>query len=167
MEVPRLGVEPEPQPRPLPPAAATPDPRCICNLCRSLRQRHILNPPSEARDRTCILRDTVFLNPLSHKGSSLFHLLNSHILVEWFNVSNLIHWTFYSWTFVSRFLSCHTSLSEYVYYIYMNIWIYMCVWEINSKRWDHRVRGHTHLEFGQVFLECWTILPSYWQCTGK
>ena len=36
----------------------------------SLWQRQILNPLSEARDRTCILMDTSqILNPLSHNGN--------------------------------------------------------------------------------------------------
>ena len=48
MEVPRLGVDLELQ---LPACTtATPDPSCICNLPRSLQQRGILNPLSEARD---------------------------------------------------------------------------------------------------------------------
>ena len=33
-------------------------PSCICNLHHSSRQRRILNPLSEAKDRTCVLRDT-------------------------------------------------------------------------------------------------------------
>ena len=36
---------------------ATLDPSCICNLHRSLWQHRILNPLSEARDRTHILMD--------------------------------------------------------------------------------------------------------------
>ena len=52
MEVPRLGVESELQ---LPAYAmdtATQDLSRICDLHRSSRQRHILNPLSEARDLT-------------------------------------------------------------------------------------------------------------------
>ena len=37
---------------------STPDPKCICNLYRSSRQHQILNPLSEDRDGTGILRDT-------------------------------------------------------------------------------------------------------------
>ena len=56
MEVPRLGVDLELQ---LPACTtATPDPSCICNLHRSLQQRGILNPLSEARDWTRIFMDT-------------------------------------------------------------------------------------------------------------
>ena len=56
MEVPRLGVESELE---LPATAmATGDLSGICNLLRSLRQRGILNPLSEARDQTRNLRDT-------------------------------------------------------------------------------------------------------------
>ena len=51
----RLGVESELQ---LPATATTvQDPSHICNLCHSLWQHWILNPLSEARDRTHILMD--------------------------------------------------------------------------------------------------------------
>ena len=46
---------------------------CICGLHHSSRQRQILNPLSEARDRTCILMDTSQIGyslPLSHEGNS-------------------------------------------------------------------------------------------------
>ena len=39
-------------------ATATPDPNSICDLHHSLWQGQILNPPSEARDRTHILTET-------------------------------------------------------------------------------------------------------------
>ena len=53
MEVPRLEVSLELQ---LPATAtATPDPSCICILHHISQQRHILNPLSEVRDRTCNL----------------------------------------------------------------------------------------------------------------
>ena len=38
-------------------ATATPDPSCICDLHHSLQQHQVLNPLSEARDGTQILRD--------------------------------------------------------------------------------------------------------------
>ena len=53
MEVPRLGVELERQP-----PAYTTDWSHICDLHRSSRRRWILDPLSEARDRTHILMDT-------------------------------------------------------------------------------------------------------------
>ena len=40
------------------PATATPELSHICNLHHSSRQRQILNPLSEARDRTCIRMDS-------------------------------------------------------------------------------------------------------------
>ena len=40
-------------------ATATPDTSHICNLHCSLRQRWILNPLTQARDRTCILTETM------------------------------------------------------------------------------------------------------------
>ena len=59
MEVPRPGVESEPQPPASAAAMTTPDLRCVCGLHRSSRQCRILNPLSEARDRTLVLTDTV------------------------------------------------------------------------------------------------------------
>ena len=55
MEVPRLGVESELQLLAYTTATAMQDPSQICNLCCSSRQLWILNPRSEAGDRTCIL----------------------------------------------------------------------------------------------------------------
>ena len=57
MEVPRLGVESELWMLAYTTAIATQDPSCVCNQHHSSRQRRILNPLSEARDRTCILMD--------------------------------------------------------------------------------------------------------------
>ena len=83
MEVPRLGVELELYLPADATATATPDPNRICNLYCSSRQHQILNPLSEARDRTCILMDTsqirfcwtmmgtpekIFINHISDKG---------------------------------------------------------------------------------------------------
>ena len=49
-----------------------PDLSRVFDLYHSSQQHQILNPPSEARDRTCILVDTSqVLNPLSHKRNSL------------------------------------------------------------------------------------------------
>ena len=71
MDVPRPRVELELEMLASDTAAAKTDPRHICDLCRSLQQRHILNPLSEARDRTCILIETSWvLNLLSHNGNS-------------------------------------------------------------------------------------------------
>ena len=39
-------------------ATVTRDPSFICNLCHSLRQHWILNPLSEARGQTHILKET-------------------------------------------------------------------------------------------------------------
>ena len=59
VEVPERGVKSELQ---LPAyatatAIATRDPSRVCDLHHSARQHWILNPLSEARDRTCILTD--------------------------------------------------------------------------------------------------------------
>ena len=55
MEVPRLKVESELQVLAYAIAKAMPDPRCLCDLHHSSRQRQILNPLSEAGDRTGVL----------------------------------------------------------------------------------------------------------------
>ena len=71
MEVSRLGVESELQ---LPAYATTTamgNPSHIYKLHQSSWQRPILDPLSEARDKTSILMDTSqVLNPLSHKENS-------------------------------------------------------------------------------------------------
>ena len=58
MEVPRLGVESELQLLAYTAATAMRDPSHICDLHHSSWQHHVLNPLSEARDRTCILMET-------------------------------------------------------------------------------------------------------------
>ena len=55
MKVPRLGVELELKQPAYTTPTATSDPSCICDLHPSSWQCQILNPPSEARDRTRIL----------------------------------------------------------------------------------------------------------------
>ena len=72
MEVPRLGAKSE---LPLLPAyttaTATPNPSHIGDPHCSLQQHQILNPPSEARNRTRLLTDTSrVLHPLSHSRTS-------------------------------------------------------------------------------------------------
>ena len=67
MEVSRLGVKLEPQLSAYATDTATPDPSCVCDLHHNSQQHQILDPLSEARDRTCILMDT---RPLSHDGNS-------------------------------------------------------------------------------------------------
>ena len=58
MEVPSLGVKSEVQLPAYTTAVATPDPGSVCDLHHSPQQHWILNPLSEARDRTCVLVDT-------------------------------------------------------------------------------------------------------------
>ena len=53
MEVPRLGVQSELRLLAYTTATATQDPSRVCDLHRSSRQRPILNPLSEVRNRTC------------------------------------------------------------------------------------------------------------------
>ena len=61
-------------------ATATPDLSCVCDLQRSLGQRWILNPLSEARDQTPILMDTSWvLNLLSRNGNSQIGIFKQHL----------------------------------------------------------------------------------------
>ena len=57
MEVSKLGVESELQLPAYTIVTATPDPSRVCDLHHSLQQWQILNPLSEARNRTCNLMD--------------------------------------------------------------------------------------------------------------
>ena len=59
MEVPKLGVELELQPPACPTATATRDPSRVCDLHHRSWPCRILNPQSEARDRTRVLRGTM------------------------------------------------------------------------------------------------------------
>jgi len=57
MEVLKLGVEWELKPLAYTSATAMQDPSLVCKLHHSSWQRQILNPPSKARDQTCVLMD--------------------------------------------------------------------------------------------------------------
>ena len=86
VEVPRLGVRSELQLLPYATATAALDPSCMGSLCCSLRQCQVLNPLSEARNRTHILMETMLgSNPLSHNGNSSSHLMsltvNNHSII--------------------------------------------------------------------------------------
>ena len=71
MGVLRLRVKLELQLPAYTPATAMPDLSHVCDLHHSSRQRWILNPLSEAQDRTCILMDAIWvLNLLSNHGNS-------------------------------------------------------------------------------------------------
>ena len=79
MEIPALGVIMELQLPAYTTATAMLDSSHVCNLHHSSWQCWILNPLSEARDRTCIFMDTSPVrNPLNHNGNSrsrLFQVL--------------------------------------------------------------------------------------------
>ena len=78
MDVPRLGVKSELQLLAYTTATATRDSNCICHLC--WWQCWILNPLSEAKDRTRIFMDINWLlNWLSHNGNSSTPSLFCHI----------------------------------------------------------------------------------------
>ena len=63
MEAPRLGVQSEPSPPAYTRASTTRDPSPVCDLHQSSRQHPILNPTSEARDRTRTLRPPSRIRP--------------------------------------------------------------------------------------------------------
>ena len=72
MKVTGLGIKSELQLLTYTTAMVTLDPSHICDLYCSLQEHRILNPLSEARDRTHILMDTSWvLNLRSHNGNSL------------------------------------------------------------------------------------------------
>lgn len=58
MDVPGRGVESELRLPPCATATAVPEMSRICELHCSVKQCQILNPPSEARDRTLVVMDT-------------------------------------------------------------------------------------------------------------
>ena len=74
MEVPRLGLESELQLLACATAKAMPDPSHVCDLHHSSQQHRILNPLSEARDRTHSSWLLVDLFPLHHHGNSLTNI---------------------------------------------------------------------------------------------
>ena len=75
MEVPKLGVESELQL----PATATPDLSCVCDLHHSSWQCRILNPLSEAMDRTHNLVVPSWIRFHCHDGNSKnLHLFMMH-----------------------------------------------------------------------------------------
>ena len=86
MEVPRPGVKLELQLPAYTTARATVDPSHVCDLHHSLQQRQVLNPLSEARDRTWNLMVPVWIHfrcattgtpihPSVGEHSSCFHIL--------------------------------------------------------------------------------------------
>ena len=85
MEVPWLGGESDLQPLACTMATATQYPSCIRDLCCILQQCQILNPPSEARDGTCVLMDTTWvLHLLSHTRNSPFLLSSAFFFFFFF-----------------------------------------------------------------------------------
>ena len=88
MEVPRLGIQLELLLPAYATATATPDLGRVCDLHRSSQQRQILNPLSEARDRTHILTDTSQVhNPLSHNWN--LQVISCFKYVEYRNLKTL------------------------------------------------------------------------------
>ena len=62
MKVPRLGVKSELQLQAYTETTATPDPSRICDLRHNSWQHWILDPLSDARDRTSVLMDTSWIH---------------------------------------------------------------------------------------------------------
>ena len=89
MEVPRLGAELELQLQAYTTATAMPYLSCILDLGHSLQQHRILNPLSEAGNRTCLLMDTSqVLNLLSYNRNS--HTFRSAWLIFQMNDPHLL-----------------------------------------------------------------------------
>ena len=88
MEVPRLGVKSELQLLAYTIATATEDPSHICNLHHSSWQCQILNPVSEARDRTHNLMDT---------SRILFHCVMTGTLKVLFIIAKIGNKNVYQW----------------------------------------------------------------------
>ena len=61
MEVPRLGIQSDLQLLAYTTATAMPDPSHVCDIYHSSQQHQILNPLSNARDRTHILMDNSWI----------------------------------------------------------------------------------------------------------
>ena len=88
-------------------ATATRDPSGICDLHHSSRQGQILNPLSEARNRTCILMDTSLVHYLwAMTGTPWFaEVLNNGVGSEWMWVISLLSQRIsLFWSFVCVFL---------------------------------------------------------------
>ena len=102
MEVLRLELESEQQLPPYTTATAMPDPSHACDRRCSLQQCRILNPLSEARDRTISSWILCWVpNPLSHNWNSshkriLFRYISSQsnpVLIQtvtWMNFENIM-----------------------------------------------------------------------------
>ena len=91
MEVPRLGVESELQSLAYTTATATQDPSCICNLHHSSWQRQILNPLSEARDRTRVLMNTSrirFRHTTTGTPQIMFDRISGHLRSSQFDTKS-------------------------------------------------------------------------------
>ena len=83
MEVPQLGVESELQSPASTTATATPDPSRVCDQHHSSRQRQILNPRSEARDRTHNLMVPVaFTSALLRRELQKAFVFKTLVLIE-------------------------------------------------------------------------------------
>ena len=89
MEVPRLGSNAGQQH-----SHSHTDPSHIHNLCRNLWQCQILNPSSEAGNRTHIFKDTSqVLNLLSHNGTLFlsFFFNNKHVFIYLFRATPAVY----------------------------------------------------------------------------
>ena len=85
MEVPRPGVESELQLLVYATATATPDPSRICDLCSSVWQPRILDPPREARAQTRILTDAGrgLILPSHPRNSRVGFFLKTILIPVW------------------------------------------------------------------------------------
>ena len=107
MEAPRLWVESERQPPAYTTATATQDPSLVLDLRHSSQQRRILNPLSEAGDRTrnLMVPSQIHFHCTTTENSSLF-LLSSFLPPSLF-LSPSLSLSFFLPSFLSVFLGLH------------------------------------------------------------
>ena len=99
-------------------ATATWDPSRVCNLHPQacLQQHRILNLLGEARDRTCILTNTIqVLNPLSHNGNSAPSLFSISLFTKHFNNISHLLWVRFSTKLLNHIylFNIHTFIKEF------------------------------------------------------
>ena len=160
MEVPGLVVKSELQPQAYATAIATQDLSHICNLCCSLKPHQILNPMREARDRICILMDTLSGSWPTESKQEL-HLLALLIQGMHFPLQNFrfvifllfIYYVLFSSQFLAHFsllsnvniliLKSLSRFSVIFSSLYLNFIILLCIVEVVFccilKPWNEKI----------------------------
>ena len=129
--VPRLGVKSELQLLAYATATATQDPSRLCDLHHSSRQCQILNPVSEARDRTCILMDTSLIcfhcatTGTPYCSNSYLEIILLYLPLCKCHVLQLFKW---NWIIVINHV-----------HIYIYIYIYILIELVFTKRFQKKI----------------------------